>query len=245
MTIETVDHPAMTGIELHELGHRQSGDPGAIGAGRVWHKTTDDTVWVRKNDNSGWVELTGGGSAHPNLATHDALGLATDAELAAHAGTANAHGTYSPVAHTHTHAATTGQTVNDHHNRDHAASHLSGGADPIALVNSAVFVIDGAGAVITTGIKGDLVIDFACNIIKWTVLADQSGSIAVALWKDTYAAYPPVVGDLIATPAIAGALKAQSGAISLAVAAGDVIRFNVNSATSIQRATIALTLQRT
>jgi hypothetical protein len=34
----------------------------------------------------------GGGGAHPDLATHDALGLATDAELAAHTGdTSDAH----------------------------------------------------------------------------------------------------------------------------------------------------------
>lgn len=41
------------------------------------------------------VEVTGGGGgAHPDLATHDALGLATDAELTAHATAGNPHSVY-------------------------------------------------------------------------------------------------------------------------------------------------------
>jgi hypothetical protein len=36
---------------------------------------------------STWTEV-GGGAAHPDLATHDVLGLATDAELAIHEGAA-------------------------------------------------------------------------------------------------------------------------------------------------------------
>lgn len=97
MAITSVEHSDLTGDELHELGKRQSGDPGAIGAGKVWHDSDDDKVWVRNQANSGWVELTGAGAAHPNLATHDALGLATDAELATHAATSG---------HTHPNLAT-------------------------------------------------------------------------------------------------------------------------------------------
>jgi hypothetical protein len=36
----------------------------------------------------------GGGGAHPDLATHDALGLATDAEMTTHAGAADPHTGY-------------------------------------------------------------------------------------------------------------------------------------------------------
>jgi len=34
-----------------------------------------------------------------------------------------------PTGHAHTHASTTGKTANDHHNQDHKARHVSGGAD--------------------------------------------------------------------------------------------------------------------
>ena len=43
--------------------------------------------------NGAWVDQ-GGGGAHPNLATHDALGLATDTELTTHAGAADPHTGY-------------------------------------------------------------------------------------------------------------------------------------------------------
>ena len=43
--------------------------------------------------NGAWT-AQGGGGAHPNLATHDALGLATDAELSTHAGAADPHSVY-------------------------------------------------------------------------------------------------------------------------------------------------------
>lgn len=49
--------------------------------------------------------LGGGAGAHPDLATHDALGLATDAELTAHAGNATAHGSFAASGHTHAYAA--------------------------------------------------------------------------------------------------------------------------------------------
>ena len=114
------------------------------------------------------------------------------------------------------------------------------------LVQTINFVIDGGGAVIAAGVKGDVQIDFACTITKWTVLADAAGAIVVNVWRDSYANFPPVTGDLIGSPTIAATnAKAQSGAISWAVAAGDVLRFNVASATTIQRATVALTIQRT
>ena len=118
----------------------------------------------------------------------------------------------------------------------------------VATIN---FVIDGGGAVITTGVKGVLVVDFACTITKWTLLGDVSGSLVVDVWKDTYANHPPVVGDSItasAKPTISSSTKGQSSTLtgwSTAIAAGDILRFNVDSAATITRATLALTVTRT
>jgi hypothetical protein len=114
-----------------------------------------------------------------------------------------------------------------------------------------LFVIDGGGSTITTGIKGDLKVDFPCTINQWTLLADQSGSIVVDVWKDTYANYPPVVGDSItasAKPTISSATKGQSGVLTgwtTAIAAGDTLRLNVDSVTTCQRVTLALRVRRT
>jgi hypothetical protein len=112
-------------------------------------------------------------------------------------------------------------------------------------------VIDNGGSAIDTGIKGDIVIPFDCNIAEWTLLADQSGSIVFDIWKDTYANFPPVVGDSItasAKPTISAATKGQSSTLTgwtVACTAGDILRLNVDSVSTIQRVTIFLTLERT
>lgn len=108
------------------------------------------------------------------------------------------------------------------------------------------FIIDGGGATITTGIKGDLGVDFNCTIQSVTMLADQSGSIVVDIWKDTYANFPPVDADSITAsvpPTISTASKSQDATLTgwtTSLSAGDILRFNVDSVTSIQRVTIWL-----
>ena len=118
-------------------------------------------------------------------------------------------------------------------------------------VLSITFIFDGGGGAITTGIKGDLTIPFACTISEWTLLADQSGSIVVDIWKDTYANYPPTGADTItgsAKPTLATATKNQSSTLTgwtASITAGNTLRFNVDSVTSITRVTLALKVTRT
>ena len=107
-------------------------------------------------------------------------------------------------------------------------------------------MIDGGGSAITTGIKGDLEIPWNATINRATVVCDQSGSIVVDLWKDTYANYPATVADTItasAKPTISAATKAQDTTLTgwtKALSAGDVIRFNVDSASTVTRCTVSL-----
>ena len=119
------------------------------------------------------------------------------------------------------------------------------------LYSAIEFIIDGGGAVITTGQKGHLEIPFDCTITQIAMLADQSGSIVVDIWKDTYANFPPTVADTIvasAKPTITTAVKSQDLTLTgwtTAIAAGDILAFTVDSVTSIQRLTLALTVRRT
>lgn len=112
------------------------------------------------------------------------------------------------------------------------------------------FIIDGGGAVLSTGMKGDLKVPFACTITEATLLADQAGSVVVDIWKDTYANFPPVVGDSIvasASPTLNSAAKAQDAALTgwtTTIAAGDILRFNINSVATITRLTIVLQVLR-
>lgn len=116
---------------------------------------------------------------------------------------------------------------------------------------SITFIIDGGGAAITTGQKGHLRIPFACEIERVTLLADQSGSIVVNIWKDTYANFPPLVGDKItasAPPTITTAQKSKDTTLTdwtKTIAAGDILAFNVDSVTDIERVTLALKVKKT
>lgn len=102
-----------------------------------------------------------------------------------------------------------------------------------------------AGAALTTGIKMDMRVAFACVITKITLLADQSGSVVIDIWKDTFANFPPTVADTItdsAKPTLTAALKAETlptGWIT-SIAAGDILRFNVDSVATITRLLIGI-----
>jgi len=119
-----------------------------------------------------------------------------------------------------------------------------------ASTGSISFVIDGGGAEIQDGVAGDLTVPFGCEITGVVALADQSGSIIVDIWKDTYASYPPTDADSITSatpPTIASAIKATDTTLSgwtKTIAAGDTLRYNVDSCTTITRCTISLTIRR-
>jgi len=115
------------------------------------------------------------------------------------------------------------------------------------------FVIPGGGAAITAGIKGFIQMPFAGTITGWSLLPDQSGTIVVDIWKDTYANYPPTVADTItasAKPTITATTKATSRSLTgwtTAFARDDCFAINVDSnpATSITRCTLVLFIDRT
>jgi hypothetical protein len=113
------------------------------------------------------------------------------------------------------------------------------------------FIVDGGGAVLTVGVKGDLTIPFNCTITEWTLLADQTGSMVLDIWKDSYANYPPTIADVItasAKPTISASNKGQSSTLTgwtTTITAGDTLRFNVNSCSTITRVTLSLKVYRT
>lgn len=117
----------------------------------------------------------------------------------------------------------------------------------VATIN---LVIDGGGAEIADGVQVDVEIPFACTINQVTLLADQSGSIVVDLWADAYANYPPTDDDSItaaAPPTITTATKSQDTTLTgwtTALAAGAILRANVDSCTDIERVTLSLKVTR-
>lgn len=114
-----------------------------------------------------------------------------------------------------------------------------------------VLTIDGGGAVISTGALNAAVrIADAGTITGAYLLADQSGSIVIDIWNDTYANWPPTDEDSItasAPPTISSATKSSDTTLTgwdTALAAGDILKFNVDSCTSITWCVLVLTVSR-
>ena len=116
-------------------------------------------------------------------------------------------------------------------------------ANIIGANASIEFVIDGAGSAITTGQKGHIEVPFNATITQCTLLADQSGSANVEIWKAPYAAFPPVAANTINSTGflISSAAKNQITSISTTtINAGDVLAYNVATLSTITRLTVSL-----
>ena len=117
------------------------------------------------------------------------------------------------------------------------------------VTHTLLLVFDGGGAALTTGVKGDVQLHEDFTIRSWTLLADQTGSIVVDIWMDTYANYPPTDADSITggnKPEIASGIKATDATLTgwtTDYVAGDTLRFNIDSVTTITRCTLALELE--
>jgi hypothetical protein len=124
---------------------------------------------------------------------------------------------------------------------------------PATKTLSITYIIDGGGSVITTGVKGFLEIPFACTLTAYTIMADVSGSIMIDIWRDSYANFPPTDADAMPgagkEPTLAAAQASQDLNIAdwttVAVSAGDILAFNVDSVATVTRVTLALRATKT
>jgi hypothetical protein len=108
--------------------------------------------------------------------------------------------------------------------------------------------IDGGGEEIATGVHGFVQVPVVGTITAARMFADQSGSIVIDVWKDTYVNFPPTDADSITSatpPTISTAQKSEDTTLSswtTSISAGDVLGFNVDSVTDITRVTLQLTV---
>lgn len=121
------------------------------------------------------------GGAHPDLAIHDGLGLATDAELTAHAATS--HGVTA-------HGSLTGVTADQHHVRQHAATsagdHTFPGGTSNFLRADGTFAAppaDGGGPTI---VVKELIADFASPGTSMGKVTGLDQSVDVGTWWFEY-----------------------------------------------------------
>jgi hypothetical protein len=108
------------------------------------------------------------------------------------------------------------------------------------------FVIDGGGSVITTGVKGHIVLDGNYNVTGWTIIADRSGSIVVDVRRATYTNFPTTTSiSGTENPTISSGQKNEDLTLTswtTTLSARDVLEFVVDSAATVERVTVALRL---
>lgn len=114
------------------------------------------------------------------------------------------------------------------------------------------FIVDGQGSVLTAGNYGYYEIPVNMTVTRATLLADESGSIVVDIYKCSYANFDagathPVAADKVtaaAPPTISSATKAQDSTLTgwtTSWSAGDIIGIQVTGTpASIKRVTLSL-----
>lgn len=219
---------------------------GDVVVGTLYSDTEAEVIY--QSNGSTWDTYATLGGSVPSFATPTiALGATAAAGAAGTIirsdATIDAFDTTDPAATAYGNAAVVG-TADFAARRDHVHPRLTDTTD-------LSFIIDGGGSTITTGIKGDIAVDFGGTITQVTMLADQSGSIVVDIWKDTYANYPPTDADSITSstpPTISSTTKSKDSTLTswiTTITAGDTIRFNVDSVTSITRVVVIIRVTRT
>jgi len=117
-----------------------------------------------------------------------------------------------------------------------------------SIYGSLGITIDGGDSAITTGVKGYVTAPHACTIIGWYITGDPAGSIVIDVWKKAGAI--PANADSITgseLPTLSGGATANDANLTTwttAIAAGDIIGFNVDSCTSCQKVTLVLATRK-
>lgn len=107
------------------------------------------------------------------------------------------------------------------------------------------FTFDGGGSALTSGKVAYLAtIPYAGTITAWDIVADQSGSAVIDVWKAN-AAVPTVANTITASakPTISSAQSAFGGAITgwtTSVAAGDVFGAHLDSCSTVTSVTLTI-----
>ena len=230
--------------ESHELVHGTS-FPGSPAERQLFYRDDEHKWYVYAG--SSWVELTAGGGAPPAHASSHQNGGGDEISVAGLSGLL-ADG-QTPLTHKTAHQDGGSDEISIEGLAGEPLALTAHEADPDAHhsnIATLTFVVDGGASAITTGQKGHLHIPFNCTITQVTLLADQTGSIVIDIWKDGYGFFPPTDADSVTgsgPPTISSAQKYQDSTLTgwtTYIYANDVLAFNVDSCTTITRVTLSL-----
>lgn len=235
-------------------------------AGALYYAT--DTSVLSRSNGITWDTLApAGGTPAAHATTHQPGG--TDAmavDAAAATGSLRTLGTGAAQAAAGNDSRFTDSRAPTAHALEGALHTTSGGTDGYGLrqtgasafaweaeyASIAFHLGDGTNAIVAATEPDQWVeVPFDAVIVSARLGADASGSIVLDLWRDTYANYPPDVGDTItasAKPTLSSALKAEDTTLtgwSTTLTRGQWLRVHVDSAATCKRVVLSLGLRKT
>jgi hypothetical protein len=109
-------------------------------------------------------------------------------------------------------------------------------------------VIDNGSLDIATGSKGYLNIDVTGTIESWMLVSEDPGSIAIDIFKTTYANFPNGFTSIVGSefPLIVNGRKSRDESLSTwntKITAGDILDFRVVSCTGISKCSVFLRIK--
>ena len=122
----------------------------------------------------------------------------------------------------------------------------SNNASFVSNTRTAVFVIDGGGDVIPTGIKGTIIVDADYTLTAWSINGGIAGAVSVAITQasPTYPTTTAPTFNAVATASLtATQFTARTTGLNTTVTTGDIFQFDVTANAGNQtRVTVALRL---
>jgi hypothetical protein len=120
-------------------------------------------------------------------------------------------------------------------------------ATPNQRYRTVGITIDGGGSAPSAGVKGYFQVPFSGTIVSATLISNASGSCVVDVWKSN-AAVPTISNTITASdlPTLSSAQYEQDTTLTgwtTTVSANDVFGFNLNSASTLTRVTLELTIE--
>ena len=230
----------------------QSGSTGPIGPQGVTGPTGTAGVdgLVGPTGSSGPTGTTGPTGLQGIVGTTGPTGAAGIDGLQGPTGPTGLQGVTGPTGSTGSQGVTgpTGSTGSQGVTGPTGSSGLNGTTGPTGSNAGRSFgvTVDGSSSAISPGLKGYVTIGFAGIISRIDIVADQVGSIQFDVWKLN--GDIPTIANTITATNYASLTAAQYASDSIltgwskVVAVGDVIAFNVVSASTITRATFTLTV---
>jgi hypothetical protein len=108
--------------------------------------------------------------------------------------------------------------------------------------------IDGGGGTVSTGLSGYLEVPYDGTITGWTILSSLTGSCVIDVLKSTYGTFPPTT-SIAGTekPTLTSQMSNQDNTLTTwttSVTAGDIISFNVDSATTVTKLNLSIKINK-